>query len=59
MEEKGKNNGEWKNRQKEKQRNLSTAPEAHFSAVKIPFPLTVLLRCIQSDGDPLGIPTLT
>jgi hypothetical protein len=27
---------------KEKQKGLSTTPEAHFSAVQIPFPLAVL-----------------
>ena len=43
-EEKGKNNGEWKN--KKKQRGLSTTPEAQFSAVQIPFPLAVLLTGI-------------
>jgi len=47
MGEKGKNNGEWNNRKKkEKQRGLSTTPEAHFSAVRIPFPLAVSRRCI-------------
>ena len=41
-------------KKKEKQRGLSTTPKAHFSAVRIHFPLALLLRCIQSEDDALG-----